>query len=61
MDINMLRTLATPLAFVAFIAITVWTFSRSRKKGFDEAANLPFADDDVNDSPSGKAEEDSKK
>ncbi|MAF16510.1 MAG: CcoQ/FixQ family Cbb3-type cytochrome c oxidase assembly chaperone [Marinomonas sp.] len=46
MDINTLRALATPIAFVAFIAIFAWTFSKGRKKGFEEAANLPFADDD---------------
>ena len=46
MDINTLRALATPIAFIAFIGIIVWTFSKGRKGGFDEAANLPFADDD---------------
>ncbi|MCO4787234.1 MAG: cbb3-type cytochrome c oxidase subunit 3 [Marinomonas atlantica] len=46
MDINTLRALATPIAFVAFIGIFFWTFSRGRKKGFDEAANLPFADEE---------------
>jgi cytochrome c oxidase cbb3-type subunit 4 len=46
MDINSLRSIATVLAFVAFIAIFVWVFGKSRKSGFDEAANLPFADDD---------------
>ncbi|SBS32019.1 Cbb3-type cytochrome oxidase component FixQ [Marinomonas aquimarina] len=46
MDINTLRTLATPIAFIAFVGIIIWTFSKGRKGGFDEAANLPFADDD---------------
>lgn len=46
MDINTLRALATPFAFIAFIAIIVWTFSKGRKQSFEEAANLPFADDD---------------
>lgn len=46
MDINTLRALATPIAFIAIIGIIVWTFSKGRKKGFDEAANLPFADED---------------
>ncbi|RDL45836.1 cbb3-type cytochrome c oxidase subunit 3 [Marinomonas piezotolerans] len=58
MDINTLRAFATPLAFIAFIAIGVWTFSKSRKKGFDEAANLPFADDDFdNQSKDSQAED----
>lgn len=46
MDINTLRALATPIAFVAFIGIAIWAFSKGRKKDFDEAANLPFADDE---------------
>lgn len=45
MDINTLRGIATILAFVAFIGVCWWAFSARRKKGFDEAANLPFADD----------------
>ena len=45
MDINTLRGIATFLAFAAFIGVCWWTFSARRKKGFDEAANLPFAVD----------------
>lgn len=29
---------------VAFIGIVVWAYSKKRKKSFDDAANLPFAD-----------------
>ena len=46
MDINTLRGLATVIVMVTFLAICVWAFSSKRKKAFDEAANLPFADDD---------------
>lgn len=45
MDINTWRGIATVLAFVAFIGVCWWTFSARRKKGFEDAANLPFADD----------------
>ncbi|MEZ5505835.1 MAG: cbb3-type cytochrome c oxidase subunit 3 [Gammaproteobacteria bacterium] len=45
MDINTLRGIATVLAFAAFIGVCWWTFSGRQKKRFDEAANLPFADD----------------
>ncbi|WP_191603263.1 cbb3-type cytochrome oxidase subunit 3 [Marinomonas algicola] len=45
MDITTLRSIATVLAFIAIIAVIVWTLGKS-KKGFEEAANLPFADDD---------------
>lgn len=42
MDIDGLRALITVLAFVAFIGIVVWAYSRRRKRGFEEAARLPF-------------------
>ena len=45
MDINTWRRIATILAFAAFLGVCWWTFSSRRKKGFDDAANLPFADD----------------
>lgn len=46
MDINTLRGIATLLAMVAFIGIVIWAYSSYKKKDFDEAAQLPFADDD---------------
>ena len=45
MDIGTLRGLGTILVVVAFIAIVLWAYSGKRKKSFDEAANLPFADE----------------
>lgn len=47
MDINDLRGLSTALLMVAFIALTIWAYSKKQKAAFDEAANLPFADDDA--------------
>jgi len=46
MDINTLRSIATVLAFCAFFAITIWAYSKRQTSRFDEAANLPFADDE---------------
>lgn len=46
MDINDLRGLSTAFLLVAFIALIFWAYSGKRKKSFDEAANLPFADDE---------------
>jgi cytochrome c oxidase cbb3-type subunit 4 len=46
MDINTLRGLATVFAMIAFIGVCIWAYSKKRKPDFDEAANLPFADDD---------------
>lgn len=45
MDINTLRSVATVLVAVAFFAVCWWAFSPSRRKQFDEAAQLPFADE----------------
>jgi len=47
MDINDLRTVITGLAFVAFVGIVLWAYSRKREREFDEAANLPFREDDL--------------
>ncbi len=47
MDINTLRGLATVFAMIAFIGVCIWAYSKKRKPDFDEAANLPFADDDL--------------
>ncbi|WP_096086276.1 cbb3-type cytochrome oxidase subunit 3 [Agaribacterium haliotis] len=46
MDINTVRGLSTVFVFLAFIGVCWWAFSPKRKKKFDEAANLPFADDE---------------
>ncbi|MFC1578800.1 cbb3-type cytochrome oxidase subunit 3 [Pseudomonadota bacterium] len=48
MDINDLRGLSTAFVFVAFIGLCFWAYSSKRKKTFDEAANLPFADEELN-------------
>ncbi|WP_017429675.1 CcoQ/FixQ family Cbb3-type cytochrome c oxidase assembly chaperone [Vreelandella jeotgali] len=36
----------TLILLIAFLGIIGWAYSRRRKQGFDEAANLPFANDD---------------
>lgn len=47
MDINDLRSIVTVLAFMSFVGIVWWAYGKGARKGFDEAANLPFADDDA--------------
>jgi len=44
-DINTLRIAATLLSFAAFIGICVWALSRRNASRFEEAAQLPFAQD----------------
>lgn len=46
MDINDLRSIVTVLAFTAFIAIVLWAYSDGSKAGFDQAARLPFDEED---------------
>ncbi|MCE8033453.1 cbb3-type cytochrome c oxidase subunit 3 [Billgrantia tianxiuensis] len=46
MDTGTFRGIITFLLIVAFLGITWWAYSRRRKPDFDEAANLPFAEDD---------------
>ena len=53
MDINTLRGVLTALALAAFIGVCIWAWSSKRKSGFDEAANLPFADDDIDKNSKG--------
>ncbi|ANC05582.1 MULTISPECIES: CcoQ/FixQ family Cbb3-type cytochrome c oxidase assembly chaperone [Pseudomonas] len=45
MDIGMIRGLGTVVVLVAFVGLALWVFSPRRKKDFDEATQLPFADD----------------
>ena len=46
MDLNDFRAWHTVVLLIIFIGIVVWAYSRRRKKSFDEAANLPFADEE---------------
>jgi cytochrome c oxidase cbb3-type subunit 4 len=48
MDINDLRGLSTLFLMIAFIGLCFWAYSKKRKVTFDEAANMPFADEELN-------------
>ncbi len=54
MDIGTLRGLGTVVIMVAFIGLVIWAYSGKRKKSFDEATMLPFADDPEAKSTSSK-------
>ena len=47
MDINELRGIHTLLVMAVFFGIVWWAYSAHRKKANEEAAHLPFDDDDV--------------
>ncbi len=53
MDINTLRGLFTALALIAFVGVWWWAWSHKRKRAFDEAAHLPFADDSLDEHSKG--------
>ena len=46
MDINDLRSIVTVAGLLCFLAIVAWAYGKSSKKRFEEAANLPFAEED---------------
>lgn len=46
MDITDFRSLATVLCAIAFTAVVWWAYGPSRKDQFEEAAKLPFLEDD---------------
>lgn len=48
MDLNTLRALVTLISFIVFIGIVLWAWSSKNRARFQEAAMLPFADDDIN-------------
>jgi cytochrome c oxidase cbb3-type subunit IV len=47
MDINDMRSIVTVLAFATFIGIVLWAYSGRRRTAFDEAASLPFTEDEA--------------
>jgi cytochrome c oxidase cbb3-type subunit 4 len=47
MDIIVIQSVWTVVVTVLFIGIVIWAWSGKRKQRFDEAANLPFDEDDT--------------
>jgi cytochrome c oxidase cbb3-type subunit IV len=45
-DLSDLRTILTTLSFIAFLGVVIWAYNSKQKARFDDAANLPFVDDD---------------
>ena len=41
------RSIVTVLSFLTFIAIVWWAYSARRSADFEAAANLPFADEQM--------------
>jgi cytochrome c oxidase cbb3-type subunit IV len=47
MNIIVIQSVWTVVVTVLFIGIVIWAWSGKRKQRFDEAANLPFDEDDT--------------
>ena len=45
MDMNDIRSVVTVVSMLTFVGIVVWAWSRNNRARFDEAAQLPFADE----------------
>jgi len=58
MDVQWLHSLHTVLAFVTFVVIGLWAWSARNRARFDEAARLPFLDDDMAAQPAAATRED---
>jgi len=59
MDVNELRTIITSVSFLLFLIIVYWAFSGRQKNRFEEAANLPFDDDEIHQRTLESARQDS--
>lgn len=47
MDINLVREAVTVVSFVSFLGIVAWAWSSANRGRFEEAARLPFDEDDL--------------
>ena len=45
LTVENLRIVVTVLSFACFAGLVVWAWSARNRRGFDEAARLPFAAD----------------
>ncbi|MCP5206614.1 MAG: cbb3-type cytochrome c oxidase subunit 3 [Hahellaceae bacterium] len=56
MDINTVRGISTFFVMAAFLGICWWAYSSHRKSRFEEAANIPFDDDEIDERTSKETE-----
>lgn len=45
-SVNFVRSILTIVGLVCFLGIVFWAYSKGSKSRFEDAANLPFADDE---------------
>ena len=49
MSFTFIQSIWTIVIMVTFLGIVVWAYSSKRKADFDEAARLPFEDEQISD------------
>ncbi len=54
MDVNDLRIAVTLLSFAVFTGIVVWVLARRNAARFDDAAQLPFVDEQTSSAKGGQ-------
>ena len=47
MDMNLIHSIWTVIVLVIFVGIVIWAWSGANKASFDDAANIPFREDDA--------------
>jgi len=61
MNMSDFHSYYTILLLIVFVAIWVWAWSSKRKRFFNEAANLPFADEELSEKSALKLQEEENK
>ena len=56
MDLTLIDSILTIVVMLVFIGIVLWAWSGKRKQQFDEAANIPFTEDETAPTASTKKE-----
>jgi len=56
MTFTLFQSIWTIVVMITFLGIVAWAFSSKRKSAFDEAARLPFEDDQLTDNNKPSAE-----
>lgn len=46
MDIDTLRSVYTVVAFLTFLGVVLWAYGGARRARFEEAARLPFDEEE---------------
>lgn len=62
MELNDLRSIVTVISLFTFLGIVWWAFGmKGNKQRFEEAANLPFADDEADRAELGQVRNEKRK